>query len=177
MAGLQFPVALVKMKKGSYVIFSTKFIRYPGRKYPFEDKVIDEKFDSISFDLWGEGIPIKTVMTSQTNFDMKEDIKVFKKQIKIYEDSCKQLKEESQLVFNAEAENNMIEMGLPFVYGYEDQPLLDDLYFVMTSDMYAKKFVPEINKEFPVGFASFNVIQKESVVKKISEIICYYLNK
>lgn len=171
MSGLSFPIGLVKMKKNFYVIANPSMVELPREK-KLPDSNINAKFEKACMNLWGEGTVLKVIRKSQNDFSLDKDIEIFQRQISIYENSCSEKQIEHEMEFHDIAEENMLSMGLPVFLCDKDKTVYDDVFIVMSLDMFEDTFMSSVNKAFPIMVTSYSMTSKKDVVEKVSKMFC-----
>ena len=177
MAGLVLPIGIVRLKSDFYVIVNPSMMEYPRSKKAKALEKIESKFSSLCNELWGEGTALKTIKFQQIGTDIKNELEKFERQIAIYDASCNEKNLNNEIDFHEEGESKMLSMGLPVCYAFAEKKVTDDVSFIMTADQFKEKFIPKLNKLYPVGFTSFYTLSEEEVIMKISKLICCELKK
>lgn len=169
MQNINMLVGLVRLKHNYYVVINPHWASKEELKSAINERDCLNKLEHVVYNLWGEGVPFRTIYKSTDDYSVMSDTKKFGKDLHTYLDSCKQRKEKSYIYFAEEEEKAMKEMGLPVCCSIGDSDFDKDVFIVMTISDYERNVMPKIRRKMLLAGKNFGT--KDFVVE-FSKMIC-----
>ncbi|MCQ2749606.1 MAG: hypothetical protein MJ246_06570 [Clostridia bacterium] len=168
MLELEMTLGLVRLKNDYYVVINPNWASKDlGNR--INDETCIRKLELAAYNLWGEGVPFRTIKKTTEEYSITEDVKKFSKDLHTYIDSCKARQEKHYIYFAENEEKAMKEMGLPVCCSFGNKDLHEDVFIVMTVSDYERIVMPKIKKKMKLAGKNFGT---KDFAYEFSKLIC-----
>lgn len=169
MQNINMLIGLVRLKHDYYVVINPNWASTSELKDYIDEKSCVTKLEQATYNLWGEGVPFRTIYKSTDDYSIVEDVKKFSKDLHTYIDSCKSRNEKHYIYFAENEEKAMKDMGLPLCCSFDSAKYNKDVFIIMTVSDYERVVMPKIKKKM----ARFgNKFGTKAFTYEFSKMIC-----